>query len=604
MARSLIMEIPSLDQIQTFINQQDSAALECVNIAVLRNIVIEPLENYLRFLGLQCGWSLNMRFGGYDLIWQNAVNGAGLMTSHTHFVFIFNYLEHLSPMLSLSFAECRNGEKEAEFERIRSYIDQVLHGIRTQTEATILWHCFELPVYPEMGLSDSQNESGQIEIVCELNKMLKSALRKNGNAYYVDMTECQRRLGIEAFYDPRLWHLSKAPYSNKALKAIALQDFKFLRAFKGKNKKCLVLDCDNTLWGGIFGEDGLSGIKLSNSYPGNIYVAFQRKILSLFHRGVILTLCSKNNADDVWQVFSDHPDMVLRKEHFAAARINWNDKAANIRELAEELNIGLESMVFVDDSPFEIERVRLALPEVLTVQVPKSGPLPVANLLFEDGWFDSLEISEEDRNRGAMYRAESDRRTLRTCMTSMENYLRSLKMVADLRLADDFSIPRIAQLTQRTNQFNMTTQRYSSPDIHKYCEDDLHDVITLRVSDRFGDLGIVGTCILVYNERVASIDTFLLSCRAFGRKAEDLLFHQALRMAKERGCHRIEGEYKATPKNNLVCNFYSERGFTSLGEDVQDGGTLFGLDLTTCLPEPPDCYQQVDWIEQKSFPAL
>ena len=355
-----------------------------------------------------------------------------------------------------------------EVRRIQETITNILTGIRKQTDGMILWHGFEIPLYPGLGIWDSQIPAGQAGVIPELNNFLRTALRSVPNAYYVDLNLCLARVGGKAFYDERYWHIGRAPYSREALCEIASEDFKFIRSLKGKSKKCLVLDCDNVLWGGIIGEDGLSGIKLGKTYPGSPYYEFQQEVVNLYNRGILIALCSKNNAEDVWEVFRTHPDMVLKEKHIAAAEINWEDKATNLKKIAANLNIGLESLVFVDDSEFEVNLVRGAIPEMTVLHFPKDKTVEYRNMLASCGLFDTLTVSAEDRERGVMYQAEAQRKQLQSQALDLETYLKSLEMVIEVKFADDFTLPRIAQLTQKTNQFNLTTRRYSEADIKKY----------------------------------------------------------------------------------------------------------------------------------------
>ncbi|MBK7917804.1 MAG: HAD family hydrolase [Chloroflexi bacterium] len=359
---------------------------------------------------------------------------------------------------------------------------------------------------------------------------------------------------------------------------IADEVFKFIRVTKGKIKKCLVLDCDNTLWGGIIGEDGLAGIKLGKTYPGSPFYEFQQEILNLHHRGVILALCSKNNEADVWEVFHNHPDMVLKQEHIAAAQINWNDKASNLRQIASDLNIGLDSLVFVDDSEFEVNLVQQNLPEVEVIHLPATKSVHYRDILASYSGFDTLTLTEEDKKRGAMYRAEVTRNKLRQEVTDLASYYQSLEMVAEINFADTFTIPRIAQLTQKTNQFNLTTRRYTEADVTAMVESPSVDIISLRLGDSFGDLGLVGVCILKYDQTWAEIDTFLLSCRALGRMAEDLFLGHVLELVKVREFHLVKGTYLSTRKNAQVKDFYVKQGFTTIAETPER--IMFEYDLS------------------------
>ncbi len=391
---------------------------------MLRNVVVEPIEPYLRYLAFEIGHNASVRFGEYDQMYQEAVGGGpDLLNDSTTCVLMFVSLDVLSWNLSRNFAALRSADVQREIEQIGDFIDAVLAGIRRQTPAMILWHGFELPVWPALGIVDSQRPDGQAAVVAALNERLR--VRAGGDRQRVfRRPQClplTRSAGRRS-WDARYWHIGRAPYSREALQEIAQEDFKYLRALKGRHKKCLVLDCDDVLWGGIVGEDGIDGIKLGRSYPGSPYLELQQEVVNLYHRGIIVALCSKNNEADVWEVFRKHPDMVLREDHIAAARINWVDKATNLRALAAELNLGLDSFVFVDDSEIECDLVRSVLPEVSVVHLPRDKAVEHRDRLIAGGWFETLTLSDEDRQRGASYQAESARTKLRGESPDLESY--------------------------------------------------------------------------------------------------------------------------------------------------------------------------------------
>jgi FkbH-like protein len=578
MVYSKNMEKLTFSQLQKTLESKDLSALAQLNIAILRNVTIEPIETYLRYFAYEAGFNANVSFGKYDNIFQETVAGQGeIISDELDYILIFAQLETLSSSLVCDFTSLSKDDIESEKSHIKDYVSSVLNGIRKQTNAVILWHSFELPQYPALGILDSQMTDGQSEVVIELNRITRDLLKETGNAYLVDMNQSIARLGINDFYDKRYWHIAKSPYSRLALAEIAREDFKFIHALKGKNKKCIVLDCDNTLWGGIIGEDGLTEIKLGTTYPGSVYCEFQKEVLNLYNRGVLVAICSKNNQEDVWEVFQNHPDMVLKEEHIATAQINWQDKASNLRCIAQDLNIGLDSLVFVDDSDFEINLVQQILPEVTVIHLPKEKAVDYKDMLASCGLFDTLIFSAEDKKRGAMYKAETERKKLIAEATDLESYYESLEMVATINLADDFSQPRISQLTQKTNQFNLTTRRYSKTDINEFAESQNSDVLYLKLKDRFGDMGIVGVCILVYENNTAIFDTFLLSCRALGRQVEDVFLENCLQLCQIKGVEFAVGQYFPTSKNIQVKEFFQKRNFNVMENNEAKCITHFDL---------------------------
>lgn len=584
----------SYSDIQDFLNKVDLDQLPKLQISVLRNIMLEPIEPYLRFAGYKIGFDTRIRFGEYDNIFQEAIGGhAKLLNAEIDCVLIFARLEGLSWDLARKLPAMNPEQVNTELDRIQHFVAAVLEGIRKYSRAVILWHGFETPIYPAYGIRDNHLAGGQLAILSNLNQRVLGQLAHHQNAYFVDLNLCLARIGAQSFYDLRYWHIGKAPYTRAAMAEIVSEDFKYLRAVKGKNRKCLVLDCDNTLWGGVVGEEGIAGIALGKSYPGSAYYEFQQETLNLYHKGIILALCSKNNEADVWQVFREHPGMVLKREHIAAARINWQDKATNIKQLAQDLNIDLDSMVFVDDSEFEIEMIRHALPEVEVIHLPGNAAFLYQGLLASCGWFDGLMLTSEDQQRGSMYQAEGERNKLRSeVQLDVEAFCKSLNMVVTIRFADDFAIPRIAQLTQKTNQFNLTTHRHTEIDIKSLADGDDSDVVYLGLKDRFGDLGIVGVCILKYESSKAIFDTFLLSCRALGRRIEDVMLQHGVKLAELRGSRTVIGTYAATRKNEQVKDFYANQGFKLTTSN--DGIDTFVLDLTRYRHRPMAIFKTID----------
>jgi FkbH-like protein len=589
----------SLADIETALASAESSGLPALDMVVLRNVVVEPIESYYRYLSLQAGFNASVRFGAFDQVYQEAVGGRpDLLGASTTCVSVFLTLDVLSWNLARNFTALDRPAIEQEVGRIDGAIRAILAGIRRQTAAMILWHGFDAPLFPAYGIADYQRPDGQSAVIDDLNARLRAALAETGSAYFVDINACRARIGASTFYDRRYWHIGRAPYSREALREIGDEGFKYVRALKGRQKKCLVLDCDEVLWGGIVGEDGLAGIRLGRTYPGSAFLELQQEAVNLYHRGVILALCSKNNEADVWEVFRNHPDMILKESHIAAWRINWLDKASNIREIAAELNIGLDSMVFADDNEAECELVRRLLPEVEVVHLDRARAVDHAFRLASGGWFDTLTMSDEDRRRGASYRAEAERRQAQRDAPDLEGYLRSLEMVVKIRPADAVSLPRAAQLTQKTNQFNLTTQRYGEEQMARFAADPACDVLTVRVSDRFGDAGLVGVAIVRYEERRAVLDTLLLSCRVLGRGVEDALLTSCLRRAQARGASSLTGLFRPTARNQVAAGFLAGQGF----RQADDAGETWEFDLIGWSPAVPSHLKALDDVDGEPVP--
>jgi len=541
-----------------------------LRLAVLRNYTVEPLLPVIQGeIGL-AGFRPELYVGDHDAILPDVLDPhSALYAFQPDLIMVALWLETLSPALTTRFVSLTREQVAAEIEWVLHTIDEIVANLRRQTGAPILLNNFPLPLFPTLGILDAQAEQYAAHTILQINRTLAQRQQSWRDLYLVDLMGLMARIGSAHGIDERRWQIGRAPLSRHALVPLGQEYGTFLRALQGKSRKCLVLDCDNTLWGGIVGEDGMDGIQLDAAYPGSCYQALQREIRNLHDRGVILALCSKNNERDVLDVLRHHPDMLLHAEHFATWQINWNDKVTNLKRIAHNLNIGLDSLVFVDDNEFECEWVRTQLPEVAVVQLT-GDPSTYRRQLIQPGHFDTLTFSPEDRQRTGMYRAEAKRRQLHRRAGSLDAYLTRLEMRAEIGVDDAQAIPRVAQLTQKTNQFNLTTRRYSEGDIHAFVQQPQSQVFHLRLRDRIADLGLIGVAVVRYHGDEALIDTFLLSCRALGRGAEDALLAHVLNSARDRGCHAARGLYRATAKNGQVANFYARHGF-QLATENADG---------------------------------
>jgi FkbH-like protein len=349
-------------------------------------------------------------------------------------------------------------------------------------------------------------------------------------------------------------------------------------AANGKSKKAIIFDCDNTLWKGILGEDGFENIDMSvKSKSGIVFHEIQSLALALNKQGIIVCLCSKNNLTDINEVIRDHPDMLLRDEYITIKKINWIDKATNIRQIAEELNIGLDSIVFVDDSQFEINLVKNQLPDVKVLQVPEKLHDYPQMLRSNLGLFYNLNLTQEDLIKSQIYKQQNEREEFKSSFSDVENYLISLELKIKI-FVDDFSlIPRMAQMTQKTNQFNLTTKRYTEIDIEKFVNSNNSKVFAWSVSDKFGDNGITGLCIVILNAKEAVVDTFLMSCRIIGRNIEHFIMDFLIDNLKKEKINTITAKYIKTARNAQVADFYKKCSFDYFFETNID--TTFILEI-------------------------
>jgi FkbH-like protein len=389
-----------------------------------------------------------------------------------------------------------------------------------------------------------------------------------------------------AVEEPRLDVYAKAHLSADLLARYAREIGHLARHVAGRTKKALVLDLDGTVWGGVLGEDGVDGIEVAESYRGEAFRAFQRVAKQLGSQGVLLAVVSKNHQDLVRRALRERQDMTLAEGDFVRVTANWRPKHDNLRELAETLNIGVDSLVFVDDSPQECGLVRAMLPDVAVIHVG-GEPALHREALLRDGWFDTRELTAEDRTRVGKYRVEVERKDFLDSFESIHDYLRELKVTVRLADAEERDIPRVSQMTLRTNQFNLTTRRLQQPDVRGLLADPATRVLAIHAADRFGDNGTVGTIFLRREDAVVHIDNFLLSCRVFSRGIEQGALAAVLDHARATGAHEVRGVYRATAKNGVVKDFYPRHGFVPAGDgEAGDGVLTFRHDLRTTLERP------------------
>lgn len=389
--------------------------------------------------------------------------------------------------------------------------------------------------------------------------------------------------GLRAWHDPALWHQAKQEISPAAAPAYGDLVARLIAAQQGRSAKCLVLDLDNTLWGGVIGDDGLEGITLGQgSALGEAYVEFQRYASQLSRRGVILAVCSKNDPQIAHLPFERHPEMVLESGRIACFVANWNDKAENIRHIAAQLNIGTDALVFVDDSAFDRNIVRRELPGVAVPELPED-PALYARCLADAGYFEALHVTPEDLERSAHYRANLAREQLRVSQTDLRGYLASLEMELRWRPFDRVGLLRIVQLINKTNQFNLTTRRYSEGEVAALMADAHALTLQLRLADRFGDNGIIGIVIGRPEGDSIRLDTWLMSCRVLGRQVEEETLNIVVSEAQRLGAHRLIGEYRPTDRNCMVREHYRRLGF-ELAHEAQDGASQWTMPIECFSP--------------------
>jgi FkbH-like protein len=553
-------------------------------VAVLRSFTLEPLVPLARACGFAGGVDLEFRLGDFNAFTQEILDPASWVYSYQpRVVILAAQTRDLSPDLWSAFADLSEADVKARVAEVSQRLGQLLTALRSRTDAHVIVHGLQTPPAPAQGILNGLADVGQAAAIAEVNAALRQSARGLKNVYVLDYDALVARHGADNWEDVRKWLTVRLPIRADQLIHLAREWLRFLHPITGRVCKCLVTDLDNTLWGGVIGEDGMTGIKLGNDTHGYAYGSLQRTMLDLHRRGVILAIASKNNPADANEALAKHEGMLLRPEHFAAVRINWEDKATSLRGIASELNIGLDALAFVDDNPVEREWVREQLPEVAVIELP-ADPAGYARAIRTSPLFERLSITEEDRGRGQMYAQQRARAELQSSVASLEDFYRSLEMEVSIATVRPDTLARAAQLTQKTNQFNLTTRRYTEQQIDELAKDPACRVYVVRVKDRLGDNGIVGVALTRDHDGRREIENFLLSCRVIGRTVETAILARIARDARERGNSVLAGWFLPSAKNAPAKEFYKSHGFSVAAERPE--GTLWERKLS----EPgPDC---------------
>jgi FkbH-like protein len=537
--------------------------------AMLRSFTVEPLVPLLRSACFAAGIDLTVYLGEFNTYAQELVDaGSELYGFAPQTVILAVQTRDLAPEWGKDSA--------GVVERVTGQFAGWIRALRRHSPANLVMHSLEAPAFAGRGVYDGQTEDGPTAAVQEINRNLRRLAREERGVYVLDYDGLTARYGREQWGDERKWLSVRLPLAAPSLMRLTREWMRFLHPLTGKVAKAVAVDLDNTLWGGVIGEDGMAGIQVGSEYPGAAYRELQRALLDLSRRGILLAVCSKNNPEEALAALESHPGMLLRPGHFAAMRINWQDKARNLREIAAELNIGLDAVAFLDDNPVEREHVRTEIPEAMVVLLP-DDPMRYAQAVRDAPVFERLTLSEEDRGRNQYYAAGRERAALEQAVSSPEEFYRSLEQVVEIQPANAMTVARVAQLTQKTNQFNLTTRRYTEQQIAEMMNCPGWRVLSLKVRDRYADNGLVGVAILREAGAVCEIDTFLLSCRVIGRTVETALLAQAAAEAHGAGAARLEGWFLPTKKNAPAKDFYSRHGF-DLAEE-RDGRQLWRLEL-------------------------
>ena len=553
---------------------ENSFALSDITIGIVGNSTTGLIVPALVGTALRYGISLKVVESGFNQVAEEAFSSATAFNDKK-----LNFILIAIDYHALPLSPCP-GNPELAATRVEDclhYLKTVVEALRNKTNAQIIIQNIARPVETFFGSYEGRLPGTLTWMVSKLNNHIDELVSSDTQVF--DVAGLSSSLGLSNWHDPTLWNLGKIPFSPVYLPVYADYFCRIVAAKIGKSKRCLILDLDNTLWGGVIGDDGLEGILIGNGDPtGEAHLHLQRIALELRERGVVLAVSSKNEDATARQPFKEHPDMLLREEHIAVFQANWSDKASNIKAIAEVLSLGLESMVFLDDNPAERMQVRRELPEVAVPELPED-PALYSHTLLAAGYFEAVTFSDEDLRRAAFYQDNAKRVMGISQFSNMDEYLISLDMEILFSPFDAAGRSRIAQLISKSNQFNLTTKRYGESDIKNFECDERFYTRQIRLKDAFGDNGMISVVICKKDSLIWEIDTWLMSCRVLGRRVELTVLQDIIASAKDCGATKLMGIYLPTTRNIIVKDHYEKLGFSMVrreGEmefwelDIQD----------------------------------
>lgn len=542
--------------------KKDMSSLKLYKLAVLGNCSTQHLSMALKGYGYNLGYNLDVFDSDYNQIDAQIMDDfSELYEQNPNAVLIYMATEKLFE----EFCNMPLNERTQFADNIIKKIEMYWEKINSTISTNILQVNFCEIDDRIFGNYSNKVSSSFVYQIRKLNFLLMQLAENTKNAFLIDLSTIQNTYGRNILFDEKLYYIAKMPLSTNILPEVAKQIWETIKALDGKFKKCIILDLDNTLWGGVIGDDGLKSIQIGELGLGHAFSEFQMWLKELKNRGIILAVCSKNNEDIAKEPFEKHPEMILRLEDISIFVANWEDKASNIKYIQETINIGMDSIVFIDDNPFERNLVKSIIPEITVPDLPED-PALYLKYLKSLNLFETVSYSENDVNRTKQYQAEVGRTVSQNMYKDFDEYLKNLEMVATVHNFEEFEIPRISQLTQRSNQFNLRTVRYTESDIEKITENEDYITLSFSLKDKFGDYGLISVVIMKKeNDNTLFLDTWLMSCRVLKRGMEEFIINSIIEEAKKNNFENVIGEYIKTPKNAMVENIYSKLGFQELG---------------------------------------
>ena len=560
------MEIPYTQLLKITKEFKKNSTGKQYRVSVLSNIIINQIEPFIEFEFQKSEINALITFGNYDNILQDS-----LEHSETDAVVIFWELCNIRDGFQYKANLLSEEETNEIVQKIKSEIDFLFESL-AKTKIVII-NKFSSLLFNSYFL-----KKNNYDLICdELNNYLESKILNN--FILIDIDKVIARVSVERAIELRNFYSSKALYSIDFYSVYSNFVAPIMLSVLGKSKKALILDCDNTIWSGILGEDGKDGISMSSeNKKGVVFEEVQTLAKSLAQNGIIIGLNSKNNEDDVDSVFREHKGMVLKDSDIVIKKVNWNDKVSNLNEIAKQLNIGKDSIVFIDDSDFEINLVNQYLPEIKTIQVPELGYQYPQLVRRSFNNFYNIKETKDDLIRIKSYQTESLRVEFKSEFGNIEEYLKSLNLEMYIYRNSPELIERMAQLTQKTNQFNLTTIRYTISEIENFVNNSDHLVMAFEVNDKFGGFGVTGLSIVKISGDRAIIDTFLMSCRVLGRNIEFKFLNEIIIFLDGLGVKNVSAFYSKTLKNKQVCDFYDKAGFKVINQSEDKIDYVISLD--------------------------
>ena len=559
---------------------------------VVRSITVEPILPFLATEAVLSNFLLDLQVGGYGSYVDEMLNPQSTLAKFKpDMVFVLLDLEDIAGPLPGLCADGIGEGVDKEIEESLSRVEQLLRSFRSASSARILFQGCVVPDQTSLGdIGDANLPHSLTNAVQQLNQKLATLCGTISDCVFFDVDHLAARHGRANWRDERMFLASRLPISAVSFGAYSRGLVRSFSALFRAPRKVLCTDLDNTLWGGVLGEEGPQGIATGSAFPGNCFLEYQKYLKQLASRGILLAIVSKNNEADVREAFQLRAaDLALSLDNFVATKISWDEKSDAIRELAKELSLGLDSFVFIDDNPVECEAIRQQLPEVAVIEAPVQEPWKLVGLLSSQSFFDAAVVTDDDVNRLKEYKAQAQRAELATNAGSRDEFLASLEIVCTFLGALDAPLARSVQLLAKTNQFNLTTRRHSAAEVEEFAATPGGQAVAIRVRDRFGDAGVVGLALARHQGDSCFVDSLLLSCRVIGRGIETALLAHIAGNAKKSGATQLIGEFIATKKNAPCADFYLDHGFVedTPSKNAQTGSVLYRLDLATSTLASP-----------------